>query len=108
MFCCRHFYCVQIEPHCKHRSIEFLTTQTGQSKGDILINYVLSYEYTNHNRLLKEFGWLSVRNLIKLDMGVFMYKRQNGIAPEEFNQLFVPVGSIHGCLTRSAQNGNLQ
>ena len=67
-----------------------------------------SYEYTNHNRLLKEFGWLSVRNLINLDMGVFMYKTQNGMAPEEFNQLFVPAGNIHGCLTRSAQNGNLQ
>ena len=40
-FCCRHFYCVRIEPHCKHRSIEFLTTQTDQSKRDILINYVL-------------------------------------------------------------------
>ena len=41
-------------------------------------------------------------------MGVFMYKTQNGMAPEEFNQLFVSVGNIHGCLTRSAQNGNLQ
>ena len=41
-------------------------------------------------------------------MGVFMYKTQNGMAPEEFNQLFVPVGNIHGHLTRSAQNGNLQ
>ena len=58
-----------------------------------------SYEYTNHNRLLKEFGWLSVRNLINLDMGVFMYKTQNGMAPEEFNQLFVLVGNIHGCLS---------
>ena len=37
-----------------------------------------------------------------------MCKTQNGMAPEEFNQLFVPVGNIHGCLTRSAQNGNLQ
>ena len=41
-------------------------------------------------------------------MGVFMYKTQNGMAPEEFNQLFVPEGNIHGCLTRSAQNGNSQ
>ena len=46
-------------------------------------------------------------------MGVFMYKTQNGMAPEEFSQLFVPVGNhvvgnIHGCLTRSAQNSNLQ
>ena len=26
---------------CRHRSIEFLTTQADQSKRDILINYVL-------------------------------------------------------------------
>ena len=26
---------------CRHRSIEFLTTQADQSKGDILIDYVL-------------------------------------------------------------------
>ena len=45
MFCCRHFYCVRIEPHCKHRSIEFLTTQTDQSKGNILIDYVLTVFY---------------------------------------------------------------
>ena len=42
MFCCRHFYRIRIEPHCKHRSIEFLTMQTDQSKGDILIDYVLN------------------------------------------------------------------
>ena len=41
MFCCRHFYSVRIESHCRHRSIEFLTTQTDQSKLDILIHYVL-------------------------------------------------------------------
>ena len=64
-----------------------------------------SYKFLNHNRLLKELGWLS---LIKLDMGVFMYKTQNGMAPEEFSQLFVPVGNIQGYLTRSAENGNLQ
>ena len=40
-------------------------------------------------------------------MGLFMHKTQNGMAPEEFSQLLVPVGNIHGCLTRSAQNGNL-
>ena len=43
MFCCRDFYCVRIEPQCKHRSIEFLTTQTDQSKRDILIDYVLTF-----------------------------------------------------------------
>ena len=67
-----------------------------------------SYEYTDHNRLLKEFGWLSVRNLIKLDMGGVYVQTQNGMAPEEFSQVFVYVGNIQDYLTRSAQNGNLQ
>ena len=40
---CRPFYCVGIEPHCKHGSIEFSTTQTDQSKRDILIDYVLIF-----------------------------------------------------------------
>ena len=30
---------------CRHRSIEFLTTQADQSKRDILINYVLKQIY---------------------------------------------------------------
>ena len=50
MFCCRHFYCVRIELHCKHRSIEFLTTQTDQSKRDILIDYVLIIIYIVQRR----------------------------------------------------------
>ena len=41
-------------------------------------------------------------------MGVFMYKTQNGMALEELSQLFVSVGNIHSCLTRSARNGNLK
>ena len=61
-----------------------------------------SYEYTDHNSLLKEFGWLSVRTLIKLDMRVFMYNTQNDTAPEEFSQLFVSISNIHGCLIWSA------
>ena len=41
MFCCLHFYCVRVEPHCRHESTVYLTTRTGQSKRDILIHYVL-------------------------------------------------------------------
>ena len=41
MFCCRHFQCVQIKPHCRHESTKFLTTRTDQSKRGILIHYVL-------------------------------------------------------------------
>ena len=42
MFCYRHFYCVVIKPHCINRSATFKTTQTDQSKHDILIGYVLN------------------------------------------------------------------
>ena len=35
-----------------------------------------SYEYTDHDRLLKKFGRLSVRNLIKLDMGFLCTKHK--------------------------------
>ena len=30
---------------CRHRSIEFLTTQADQSKRDILIDYVLTLDF---------------------------------------------------------------
>ena len=56
MFCCRHFYCIRIEPHCKHRSIKFLTAQTDQSKRDILIYYVL-------RRLFRNQAWETVAKL---------------------------------------------
>ena len=34
----------------------------------------LRYDEANHSDLLTKFGWLSVRNLIKLDTAVFVYK----------------------------------
>ena len=54
IFCCRHFYRARIEPHCKHRSINFLTTQTDQSKGDIFIDYVLKSFSLLHGRNYKQ------------------------------------------------------
>ena len=64
MFCCRHFYRVRIEPHYKHRSIEFLTTQTDQSKGDILIDYVLKefYQLAEASSLRYIFKFRRVRD----------------------------------------------
>ena len=43
MFCCS---VIRIESHCRHRSTEFLTTQSGQSKRDVLIHYLLIYVYS--------------------------------------------------------------
>ena len=48
MFYCRHFNSVRIESHSRHPSIKFLTTQTDQSKRDILIHYVLKCFWRLH------------------------------------------------------------
>ena len=47
MLCCRHFYCVRIEPHFRHQSAKFLTKQTDQSKRNILIDDVLNYFFVS-------------------------------------------------------------
>ena len=44
------------------------------------------FEHADHSRLLVEYGWLSVRNLIKMDLGICMYKILNGQAPEQFKE----------------------
>ena len=65
------------------------------------------FEHADHSRLLVEYGWLSVRNLIKMDMGICMYKILNGQAPEEFKHFFQPVSNMHRYQTRSSQNDKL-
>ena len=74
-------YHALIEPYFKHCSIvwgqcsETLRDklQTLQYKAARTIAKVC-YDEANHSKLLTEFGWLSVRNLIQLDMGIFAYK----------------------------------
>ena len=53
------------------------------------------FEHADHSRLLVEYGWFNVRNLITMDMGICMYKILNGQAPEEFKHIFQPVSSMH-------------
>ena len=68
----------------------------------------VSYEAVDHNSLLCDYGWLNVRNLIRLDLGVFMYKTQKGLAPDVFYDLYHSVTELHSYNTRSTNNGNLQ
>ena len=65
------------------------------------------FEHPDHSRLLAEYGWLNVRNLIKMDMEICMCKILNGQAPEEFRHIFQPVSSMHRYQTRSSWNDNL-
>ena len=50
----------------------------------------------------------NVRNLILLDLGVFMYKTQKGLAPNVFYDLYHSVTELHSYNTISANKGNLQ
>ena len=67
----------------------------------------VKYEDADHHKLLWQFGWLSVRNLIKLDMGIFMYNCQNGFLPDSMTRLYTTVDNIHSYHTRSVDMGNL-
>ena len=48
----------------------------------------VKYEDADHLQLLLKFGWLSVRSLISYEMGVFMYKTLNGLAPDSMLEMF--------------------
>ena len=41
----------------------------------------LQYDEANHDELLTEFGWFSVRNLISLDTAIFVYKKLRPFEP---------------------------
>ena len=45
--------------------------------------------FANHMKLLCDFGWISVRNLINFDLAVvFMYNTQRGLAPDNIKDSF--------------------
>ena len=106
-------YHTLIEPYLRYCSIvwgqcsESLKDrlQTLQNKAARTITRV-RYEEADHNILLANFGWLSVRNLIKLDMGIFIYKELNNMHPERTNTIFHKVDHIHSYKTRSVTDNN--
>ena len=49
----------------------------------------VKYEDADHLTLICQLGCLTIRNLIKLDLGIFMYKSQNKLLPET-------AGDFHG------------
>ena len=98
-------YCNIVWGQCSETLLDRL--QTLQNRAARVIANV-SYEAADHNSLLCDDGWLNVRNLILLDVGVFMYKTQKGSAPNVFHDLYQSVTEIHSYDTRSANKGNLQ
>ena len=59
-----------------------------------------SYDSADHPLLLKELGWLSIRNLITLDLGIFMFKVNKGATPTQISDMFQKVQETHNYETR--------
>ena len=73
-----------------------------QNKASRVITKV-KYEDADHLGLI----WLTVRGLIKLDLGIFMYKSQNNLFPETAGKFHIPAEMVHSYETRSAVSGNV-
>ena len=97
-------YCSIVWGQCSESLKDRL--QTLQNKAARTIARV-RYEEADHNTLLANFGWLSVRNLIKLDMGIFIYKELNNMHPERTDTIFLKIDNIHSHRTRSVTSNNL-
>ena len=67
----------------------------------------VKFNDADHPRLLRVLGWLDVRNLLELDMGIFVYKCQNKLMPDSITNLFRGVDSVHSYQTRAVESGNL-
>ena len=67
----------------------------------------LKYDQADYQKLLSDFGWLSVRDLIIYDTGVFMYKIVHSLAPGHITDLFCKQEIVHRYHTRSAESANI-
>ena len=77
-----------------------------QNKASRVIAKV-KYEDADHLGLICQLGWLTVRGLIKLYLGIFMYKSQNNLFPETAGEFHIPAEMVHSYQTRSAVSGNV-
>ena len=67
----------------------------------------VTFNDADHSKLLRDLGWLDVRNLLELDRGIFMCKCQNKLMLDSITNLFRTVDSVHSYQTRAAESGNL-
>ena len=97
-------YRTLIEPYLRYCSIVWgQCNETQKDKLQALQNKAaraiakVKFNVADHTRLLQDLGWLNVRNLLKLDMGIFMYKCQNKLMSDSITNLFRTVDSVHSC-----------
>ena len=78
-------YCNTVWGQCQNLLLDKL--QTLQNKVARIVAGK-SYKEADHTKLLHELGWLNVRKLICLDLGISMFKINKGDAPESILKMF--------------------
>ena len=89
-----HFrYCNVIWGQCNEPLLDKL--QLLQNSAARVITKV-KYEDADDLKLVCQLGWLTIRNLIKLDLGIFMYKSQNNFFQKQLETfMYLLIKSNH-------------
>ena len=56
----------------------------------------------DHQEILNQLGWLNVRQLFSLDLGIFVFKAINGLIPDQVNEMYSKSKAVHSHGTRAA------
>ena len=78
-------YCNTVWDQCQNLLLDKL--QTLQNKVPRIVARK-SYKEAEHTKLLQELGWFNVRKLIRLDLGISMFKINKGDVPEAILEMF--------------------
>ena len=103
-------YMTLVEPHFRYCDIvwgQYNETlkdklQTLQNRAARVICNRRFEDVDDHQELLNYLGWLNVRQLFSLDLGVFVFKAINGLIPDQFNEMYSKSNTIHSHGTRAA------
>ena len=68
----------------------------------------VKYECTDHTKLLNEFDWFNVRELIEYDTASLVYKIENDHLPTYMENMFMKSSEVHSYSTESAAPGDFQ
>ena len=61
----------------------------------------VKYEDADHDELLQTLEWLSVRQLIKFDLRVIMYKTLNNLFPDYYTEMVCKRSTLYIYQTRA-------
>ena len=94
-------YMTLVEPHFKY--CDTVWGQCNETLKDKLQTLQLRFEDVgDYQEFLNQLGWLNVRQLFSLDLGVFVFKAINGLIPDQFNEMYSKSNTVHSHGTSAA------